>query len=132
MQTNNINFFEVKGQTITKVKANTRHQLLMLPVIDAERTFSFKIRIVKTGRYILIGILEKDQIANQYSRDKEESTTYSGDGYKYPGHIKEGSGFTAGDVVETTVRLSEGSIQWRVNGQIQVTTIKPRLSNPNK
>ena len=63
----------------------------------------------------MIGIIEKDQIANESSFDKEESTTYYGDGRKFPGGIKEGSGFEDGDVVETIVKLSKGTIQWKVN-----------------
>ena len=105
----------------------------MLPVIDPQKTFSFTMKIVKTfGRLIMIGVIEKDQIVNKESYEKEESTSYAGYGYKCPGNIKEGSGFYAGDIVETIVRLSEGSILWKVNGQIQATTTKPRLSAPNK
>ena len=83
-------------------------------------------KIVKTTLgCIMIGVIEKDQIANKESFTKEESTNYNGyNGCKYPGGIKEGSGFTTGDIVETIVRLSEGSVQWKVNGQVQATTIK--------
>ena len=80
----------------------------------------------------MIGIIEKDQIANQNSYNLEESTNYHGNGYKYPGNFKEGSGFRTGDIVETIVNLSEGCIQWIVNNEIQAATIKPRLSAPNK
>ena len=80
----------------------------------------------------MIGIIEKDKIGNQYTWNVDESTNYYGTGAKYPGNIQEGNGFDKGDIVETIVRLSEGSIQWKVNGGMQAMTMKPRLCAPNK
>ena len=48
-QSRYINYFRVKGAKITKTDGGYYwHQLLMLPVIDGKRTFSFKLRITKT------------------------------------------------------------------------------------
>ena len=44
------------------------------------------------------------------SHNSPNAATYYGNGFKYPGQVKEGMGFRKGDMVETVVDLTDGKV----------------------
>ena len=124
-----INMYNIQGVKITRTGEDGWYQLLMLPMIDGSRVFSFKIRISKCqSQAIMIGIVDKGRREEQTSYSTEYAACYNGyNGHKHPGGIKEGNGFKEGDMVETVVHLRNNTVQWKVNGVLQATKAAPKL-----
>ena len=58
----------------------------------------------------------------------KEAVVYQGfNGLKYPDGVVEGTGFIQDDIIETVVRLSEGSVEWMVNGALKARQHKKYL-----
>ena len=89
----------------------------MKPVISFERTFVFSIKIVKTlCSQLLIGILDKDKRKeDRYSLYTGDAVSFCTNGQVYPGCVNVGGQLKNGDIVHTSVKLSEGIVEWKVN-----------------
>ena len=88
-QSAHIGQFTISGTTITKTSGDgSWHQVLMVPMIDGARTFTFTLRILKTtNRNIMTGIVATKCRGQQHSHNTEYAAAYSANGWKYPGNI---------------------------------------------
>lgn len=57
---------------------------------------------------------------------------YYGDGYKFPGEVKEGGGFSQGDVVKVDVDRASSTIRYSVNGKLKATDTHIMLADNSR
>ena len=76
----------------------------------------------------MIGITDKNFISSHnttysmflHNKDEIAVACYHGFSHQiFPSRAKQGAGFKEGDVVETIVNLSKGTVEWKVNNKTE-------------
>lgn len=125
--------FRIEGNKITKINNGTWYQLFFSEDIPKTRVYRFSIKILHTqSRYIMIGVVKRNQSQNQISCNTGHAICYVGyNGNKYPANQSEGEGFSVGEAVQVTVNRSTNTVQWAVGGAIRATVVNSMLAIDN-